>query len=173
MKDRLFHLAQADGAIVCGATTMRIWAYGSQWEFSDTGSVVLQSASLLGRGAHACAECVRIAEIRGVGRSAVHLESRGAISSAGRAFTLEDGFHMEAIRQFEDLESAVTELRRLEQLTSAGLATEIGQTPCRDNCGHRELHVIDDHGREVAAGSRPRNKVEAACCPPRSLLLSV
>lgn len=62
MSDGPFHLATRDGRIVCGATSTRTWSYGSQWEFSDAGEVLLQSAGLLRRRTRVCQECVRMAE---------------------------------------------------------------------------------------------------------------
>jgi len=58
------HLVAPDGVIVCGAKSTRQWVYGSYWEFDSSGRVLTISPSLLGRGAHACKECVRIAEKR-------------------------------------------------------------------------------------------------------------
>ena len=70
-------------------------------------------------------------------------------------YVLEDDFHAEWIRKFDTAEAAVKELRRLEALTTAELAGEIGPTPCADHCGVRDLHVIEETGKEIAR-AKPR-----------------
>jgi hypothetical protein len=65
-------------------------------------------------------------------------------------YVLEDDFHAEWIREFDTADAAVNELRRLAALTPAELAGEIGPTPCADHCGVRDLHVIEETGKEIA-----------------------
>ena len=65
-------------------------------------------------------------------------------------FVLEDDFHAQWLRKFDTADAAVAELRRLEKLAPAELAKEIGQVPCADHCGHRELRVIEETGKEIA-----------------------
>jgi hypothetical protein len=65
-------------------------------------------------------------------------------------YILEDDFHAQWLRKFDTEEAAIAELRRLEKLAPAELAKEIGQVPCADRCGHRELVVIEETGKEVA-----------------------
>jgi hypothetical protein len=64
-------------------------------------------------------------------------------------YVLEDEFHAEWLREFDTPEAAITELRRLEALTSAQLVREIGPTPCGRQCV-RDLHVIEETGKEIA-----------------------
>jgi hypothetical protein len=70
-------------------------------------------------------------------------------------YVLEDGFHSEWLREFDTAEAAVNELRRLEALTPPQLASEIGSTPCANHCGVRDLHVIEETGKEIAR-AKPR-----------------
>ena len=70
-------------------------------------------------------------------------------------YVLEDDFHAEWLRGFDTAEAAIHELRRLEALTPAQLVSEIGPTPCGDQCGVRDLHVIEKTGKEIAP-AKPR-----------------
>jgi hypothetical protein len=65
-------------------------------------------------------------------------------------YVLEDNFHAEWLRKYDVRDAALADLRRLERLTHVQLANEIGQTPCADHCGRRELHIIDETGKEIA-----------------------
>ena len=65
-------------------------------------------------------------------------------------YVLEDDFHAEWLREFDTPEAAIADLRRLESLTQAQLAEDIGPTPCADHCGRRDLQVIEDTGKEIA-----------------------
>lgn len=67
-----------------------------------------------------------------------------------RRYVLEDDFHAEWLRRYDTSDAAVADLRRLERLTPSQLAKEIGPTPCADHCGRRELHVIEETGKEIA-----------------------
>ena len=65
-------------------------------------------------------------------------------------YVLEDDFHAQWLRGFETKEAAVADLTRLQSLTPAQLMKDIGPTPCADHCGRRDLHVIEDAGKEIA-----------------------
>jgi len=65
-------------------------------------------------------------------------------------YVLEDDFHAEWLRMYDARDAALAALRRLERLMPVQLANEIGQTPCADHCGRRELHMIDETGKEIA-----------------------
>jgi hypothetical protein len=62
---------------------------------------------------------------------------------------LEDDYHGERLREFDSVDKAVAELRRLEVMNSDELASEIGPTPCVGNCGSRELLILAE-GKVVA-----------------------
>lgn len=70
-------------------------------------------------------------------------------------YVLQDDFHAEWLRTFETSEAAIEALRRLEALSPDDLVREIGPTPCVDRCGVRDLHVIEETGREIAQ-AKPR-----------------
>jgi hypothetical protein len=69
-------------------------------------------------------------------------------------YVLEDDFHAERIREFDTLDAALSEFRRLDALTPARLTEEIGMTPCSDHCGQRELRVFENGGKEIIRSSR-------------------
>ena len=70
-------------------------------------------------------------------------------------YVLEDEFHSEWLRKFDSAEDAIEELRRLEALTPDELVREIGPTPCGNRSCVRELHVIEETGKEIAT-AKPR-----------------
>src|SRR5207249_10841579 len=53
----------------------------------------------------------------------------------GKRFTLEDSFHAEALREYEDERIALSELSRFATMDATALDAEFGPTPCKTQCG--------------------------------------
>jgi hypothetical protein len=72
------------------------------------------------------------------------------VAARGTRYAIEDDFHAEILREYDDRKTADSELARLKALTAKELEVELGPTPCADRCGHRELQLI-----EYEAGKAP------------------
>jgi hypothetical protein len=89
-------------------------------------------------------------------RSAIRNGRLLAFRETDPTIWIEDEFHAQVLLEFDDVDSAISDLRRLETLSPDQLEDEIGPTPCTSNCGHRELVVYADD--TVIARAKPSKR---------------